>query len=178
MIKKINQAIPAKSLGYMLMCGGIILIIVLGLISFHRYNATRIQDVKKLENQIKEQKGFEPVYQAMLKELDKKEVYELPNPRKVTLPRQDIEKFQETVRQAAGKAGLVPVSVLPDVKTMTGASATLLVNATLKGELLNFRKFVVSLGAVPYVDQIEEVNVKQFGDAMEFKTKIWVVVSN
>jgi hypothetical protein len=48
----------------------------------------------------------------------------------------------------------------------------------MKGDLSNYRRFMIALGAVPYVDQIEEINIKQFADAMEFKLKIGVALSH
>ena len=61
MIKEINQEIPAKSLGYILICGGIIVVVVLlGIIPLYRYNAHRAEAIKKIQNQIAEQKGLAP----------------------------------------------------------------------------------------------------------------------
>ena len=178
MINKISKTISAKSLGYILVCSGILFIFAIGLISFHRFNSNKAQGVKKLQNQIDEQKGLGPVYLLMLKELQNKEAYALPNPRKIKLPKQEADKFQDVVRQIAGKSGLMTVSVLPDVKTAAGTSQNLLFNATFKGELPNFRKFIIELGAIPYIDQIEEVNVKLYSDSMEYKLKIWVALAN
>jgi len=178
MADKIRNAIPASSLGYILVCGGIILVVVLGIVSLHRFNANKAQDVRKLVNQIDEQKVLGPVYLSMIKELQKKEVYALPNPRKLRLSEQEADKFQEIIRKAAGKSGLFTVSVLPDVKTMASANQNLLYNMTLKGELQNFHKFMIELGGIPYIDQIEDVNIKQYSDSMEYKLKIWVALAN
>ncbi len=178
MIDKISKAIPARSLGYILICGGIILVIVLGIVSFHRYNSNKAQGVQKLQNQIDEQKGLGPVYLFMIKELQKKQVYSLPNPGKLRLSRQESDRFQDIVRQVAAKSGLMALTVLPDVKTISGANQNLLFNTTLKGELPNFRKFIIELGTIPYIDQIEEVNIKQYSDSMEYKLKIRVALAN
>ena len=177
-MNKMNVTIPAKSLGYMLVCGGILLVAVLGLVSFHRYNTGRAQDVKKIQNQIDEQKALGPVHDSLIRITQTKDVYRFPNPHRIKLTRQEIDKFQDSVRSAAGKSGLMNVFLLPDVKTVSGTSPNLLYNVTMKGELANFRRFLIGLGAVPYVDQIEEIHIKQFGDAMEFKIKIWVALAN
>jgi len=178
MIDKIGKAIPARSLGYIIICCGILLVVVLGIVSFHRYNANKAVDVKRLQNQISEQKGLGPVYLLMLKELQKKEVYALPNPRKTKLSKQEFDKVPDVIRQCAGKAGLMTVSVLPDVQTVMTIPHSILFNTTLKGELSNFRKFIIELGAIPYIDQIDDVSIKQYSDAMEYKMKIWVTLAN
>ena len=89
-----------------------------------------------------------------------------------------MEKFQETFRTVAGRSGLTTVSLVPDAKTMTGTSPSLLYLATLKGEFANFQRLLLGLGAVSYIDQIEEMNIRQYGDAMEFKIKIWIALAN
>ncbi len=177
-MNNINVEIPAKSLGYMVVCGGILLVVVLGLVSFQRYNTSRAQDVKKIQNQIDEQRALGPVHVSLIKVSEAKDVYGLPNPQRIKLARQELDKFQDAVRGVAGKSGLMNVFLLPDVKTVSGTSPNLLYNATMKGDLVNFRRFLIGLSAVPYVDQIEEINIKQYGDSMEFKLKIWVALAN
>lgn len=177
-MNKISQEIPAKSLGYILICSGIIVVVILGIIQFYRYNSNRSQDIIKIKNQIDEQKKLGPVYLSLLKASEKKEVLALPNPAKTKLSRRDTDKFQETFRNIAGKSGLMTVFLMPDVKTMAGTSQTLLYNATLKGEFVNFRRLLIGLGDVPYIDRIDEINIKQYADSMEFKLKIWIALSN
>lgn len=179
MLNKFNVAIPAKSLGYILVCGGIILIVVLALVSFHRYNTNRAQTVKKIQNQIDEQKALKPIYDSLIKVSEtRNDVFKLPNPKRTRLTRQELDKFQDAVRLIAGKSGLMNVLMLPDVKTVAGSTPNLLYNVAMKGELANFRRFFIELGALPYVDQIEEITIKQYADSMEFKLKIWVVLAN
>jgi len=60
---------------------------------------------------------------------------------------------------------------------MTGDSKSLLYNATVKGEFANFRRLLIGLGAVPFIDQIEEISIKQGRDNMEFKLKIWIALA-
>lgn len=179
MINKFKQNIPANSLSYILICGGIIILIVLlGIIPLYRYNSNRSQEVKKIQNQIDEQKGLGGVYQLLRNASEKKEVQALPNPAKTKLPRQDVDKFQDTFRVEAVKAGLMTISLMPDVKSMAGGSQSLLYNATIKGEFVNFRRLLIGLGAVSYIDQIEEINIKQYNDSMEFRMKIWIALAN
>jgi len=35
---------------------------------------------------------------------------------------------------------------------------------------------LIELGSVPYLDKIEEVNIQQNTDSMEFKMKVWIAV--
>lgn len=179
MNKKFNLDIPSKSLNYTVICGGIIILIVLlGIIPLNRYNAKRSQDVKTIQNQIDEQKGLGQAYQFIQNASNKKETHILPNPAKTKLSGQDVEKFQDAFRAEAGKASLMTISLIPETKSLDGGSQKLLYHATVKGEFANFRKLLVGLGALPYIDQIEEINLKQNSDSMEFKMKIWIALAN
>ncbi|MEE9912494.1 MAG: hypothetical protein K4571_12305 [Deltaproteobacteria bacterium] len=174
-----HKKIPANSLSYILICGGIIILIVLlGIIPLYRYNVSHTRDIQKIQDQIDEQKGMRGVYQILENASKKKEEYALPNPAKGKLPRQDVDKFQDTFRFEAGKSGLMIISLMPDAKSAAGRYQHLLYNATLKGEFADFRKLLIGLGAVPYIDQIEEIDLKQYGDSMEFKMKIWIAMAN
>jgi len=172
MLQKIIQSIPAKSLGYILICGGILIILSLGIVSFYRYNSNKSQNIQKFQNQIEEQKSLGPVYLMMIKELQKKDVYVLPNPKKMKLPKQETDRFQDYIRQISNKTGLVTISVLPDIKSMLGSDSSIIFYVTLKGDLTNFRKFLIELGTIPYIDQLEEITLQQFSDDMEYKLKI------
>ena len=68
------------------------------------------------------------------------------------------------------------VSLKPDLSTSAASSAFFLHNVVLKGEFANLRKMLIGLGAVPYLDRIEEINIQQYPDSMEFRMKIWIAL--
>jgi hypothetical protein len=68
------------------------------------------------------------------------------------------------------------VSNTPDLNSSGGSPSSLLYNVVLKGEFANFRKILIGLGSVPYLDRIEEINIQQYPSYMEFKMKIWIAI--
>lgn len=179
MFKKIDQKIPANSVSYILICGGIIiLIILLGIIPLYHFKSSRIQEAKKIQDQIEEQKELRTVYQLLDQASNKKESLILPNPAKEKLPRKDVVNFQDIFRREAARSGLVVIALIPDSKSTAGSSPHFIYNATMKGDFANFRKMLVGLGNLPYVDQIPEIALKQGSDSMEFKVKIWIALAN
>jgi hypothetical protein len=176
MMKKFNINIHKKSLWYIATCGGIIFLFVLGVIFLYHYNSNLIQDNKKLKNQIEEQKELGPIYLSLLKITNNKDLRVLPNPEKTTILRGEAGKFQDDFRKIAGNAGLMMVSLTPDLNTLAGSSSSLLHNVVLKGEFANFRKILIGLGSVPYLDRIEEISIQQYPDSMEFRMKIWIAL--
>ena len=177
-MKKFNLNIPERSIWFLVICAGIILIIgILGIFPLYRFNVNGTNEVKKLKYQIEEQKELGPIYLAMLKTIEHKDVRVLPNPNKTAIPRKDAGKFQNVFRIIAGKSGLITVSLTPDLNTVTNSSKLLLYNVVMKGEFANFRKMLIGLGAVSYLDRIEEIRIQQHSDSMEFSMKIWINVS-
>lgn len=178
MINNIIKKIPAKSLGYILICGGILFVVIMGILQFYRYNSNRFLAVKKVQNQIDEQKELRPVYLAILKDMDNKQVYMLPNPVKTKLSRKETDKFQDVFRAVATKSGMKIIYFVPDVNNAANSSQNMPYNVTVKGELTNLRQLLIGLGAVPYIDKIDEMHIKQHSDSMEFKLKIWIALDN
>ena len=179
MINKFKLDIPEKSLWYLIICGGIILLFLLVVIfPINRYQANRAGEVKKMEYQIEAQKELGPIYLALLKTTENKNPRVLPNPPKTTIPRAEVGKFQNALKTIAEKSGLRIVSSMPDLSTLTSSSQFLLYNAVLKGEFANFRKMLIELGALPYLDRIEEIRIQQSPDSMEFRIKVWIALGN
>jgi hypothetical protein len=50
------------------------------------------------------------------------------------------------------------------------------VNLILKGNFLSFRKFLINLGGIAYVDHIEEIVIQGKTDAKEYRLKLWVAI--
>jgi hypothetical protein len=178
-MNKFNINMPKRSLWYLIICGGIILLFVLaGIFPLYQYNSHRINENKKLKYQIEEQKELGPIYLTLLKIMENKDLRVLPNPKKATIPRVEAGKFQDAFRAIAGKSGLMTISLTPDLTTLAESSTFLLHNAVLKGEFDNFRKMLIGLGAVPYLDRIEEIRIQQHPDSMEFRMKIWIALGS
>lgn len=178
MLNKINQNIPSNSVSYMLICGGIIVLIgLLLIIPFYRYNAGIANESKSIQQQIDEQKELTETYQFLKIAKAKKQTYALPNPAGEKLSKQDMSKFPEAFRFETEKSGMTTASLVLDTKTMTGQSQSLMYNATVKGDFADFRRLLIRLGDLPYIDQIEEISIKQDRDNMEFKLKIWIALA-
>jgi hypothetical protein len=178
MMKEFKLNLPERSIWFLIICAGIILIIgLLGIFPLYRSNVNGTNEVKKLKYQIEEQKGLGPIYLAMLKTIENKDIRVLPNPKKTAIPRKEARKFQDTFRKIAERSGLMTASLTPNLSTLTNSSKLLLHNAVMKGEFANFRKMLIGLGAVSYMDRIEEIRIQQHSDSMEFSMKIWINVS-
>ncbi|MBU4287617.1 MAG: hypothetical protein KKI12_05525, partial [Proteobacteria bacterium] len=53
----------------------------------------------------------------------------------------------------------------------------LVVNTFVKGSFFDFRKFLVNLGGIPYLEHIEKIDIKRTMEGREFRLKILVALS-
>ena len=79
-------------------------------------------------------------------------------------------------KDMAQKSKMELLSVSPDINSLVGGSAAMLVHATLKGDYYNFRNFLIELGDRPFVEKVEEIEIQQVPGTKEFRLKVWLVV--
>ena len=176
MMDKIYFNIYKKSFLYFTIYGGIIFIIILaGIFPLYLNNSNQVKENEKLKYQIKEQKELGPLY-TTLNAMKGKDLLVFPNPEKTALPRSGAGKFQDEFQIIAKRSGLIVVSFTQDLNTLTGPSTSLLHNVVLKGEFADFRKMLIGLGAVPYLDRIEEISIQQGAKFTDFKMKVWIAI--
>ena len=174
---KFKLNIPEKVLKYLFVCAGItIFLIVFGIIPLSRYNASINNDIKKLQLQIEEQKSLKSIYAELNKGMGKRDLRILPDLARTTLPRKEANRFQDVLREIAEKAGLKTVSISPELAAITGPSNFIWYIGVFKGQFADFRKMLLGLGYVTYMERIEEISIQQFSDALEFKVKIMIAL--
>lgn len=177
-MEKIYAIIPKRTIIYSLLClSGILCIILVGIIPKQLSLTHLDQRIKSIQFQIEEQKSLYPIYQDLQKITQARDSKVLPSPVRSTLLRTQLNAIPANFREIARKANLDMVSASPDLNSLSGESKTLLVNAVIRGNFFNFRKFLIGLGEVPYLDRIEEIHIQQNEDTMEFKMKIWIAIA-
>ena len=135
------------------------------------------RESKKIQYRIEEQKTLQPIYQALKTKGQARSVTILPVPEGSKLSRTMIGAVPSTIRGIAKSSSLEAVSVIPDVNSLINQSSYLLIQTVLKGDLLNFRKFLIGIGALPYLERVEEIEIRQDSDLTEFRIKIRLVLN-
>jgi hypothetical protein len=177
-MEKIFAITPRRTIIYVLLClSGILFIILVGIMPKHFSLARLDQKIKSVQFQIEEQKSLYPVYQDLQKRTQARDSKVLPSPARGTLLRTQLNAIPATFRDIARKANLDMVSASPDLNSLSSESRLLQVNAVIRGNFFNFRKFLIGLGEVPYLERIEEIQIQQNEDTMEFKMKIWLALA-
>jgi len=148
--------------------------IFLIIIPAQRASSELDKDIEKLSNRIDEQRILKPVFESLLKQAKKKNPTELPATRKVKLERGDISRLSERIQQIARHHGLKLRDIRTDVNAMTGDTGYLLMRIDVTGDFMRFRDFLVDLGTIPSLEQIEEIRIRAIEASREFKLKIWM----
>lgn len=174
---KQNFKIPPQSLLYIGIC--LIVVILFIMLWFIPSNRTMEELSAKTDDvrfRIEEQRALQPLYLALKSRIEKKDSEILPLPDKGVLSHKDITTLPMVLRTAAKDSGMTFGSAVPNPATVTSGGKFLSVDAILRGKFFDFRKFLINLGAIPYIQHIEEISIQQKPDAMEFNMKIWVAV--
>jgi len=178
-MKKFKLDIPKTTINYVIICGGIIVIFLLvGLFPMYRYNIYQAGEIKKTKDQIVEIKAMGPIYLSLQNEMEIKDLYNLPNPKKTTITREEAAKFPSVFMDVVRQSGLVAVSLTPDSSNTTGSAKFLLYNAVVKGNFSNLRNMLIALSAISYLDRIEDIRISQRADYMEYKIQIWLALGS
>ncbi len=118
-----------------------------------------------------------PVYRLLKERLLADDHRALPFPEKASLPQGQTDEIFVEFREKAKKFNMELLSIVPDLVSMDEKSRFLKVSAVLKGGILNFRKFFIAVGAIPYLEHIEAIDIQQNKDGKEFKMDFWVDIS-
>jgi len=173
-----NIKIPRRTIIFHMSCWGGLLFFALAVIyPVHRYSAGLDREIKDIRFQVEEQKNLQPIYQSLKAKSQAGTGRVLPTPEKSRLSRDLIAMVVPTLRKIAVDANMDPLTVAPDVNALAGQSRYLLVHSVVRGEFYDFRRYLTGLGQLPYLERIEEIEIQQNPDAMEFKMKIWLALS-
>jgi hypothetical protein len=175
--QKMAVKFPKQSIIYLTLClSGILIFILTGILPNSRTMAELSARVADAQFRLEEQRALSPFQASLRDKSEKKESEILPLPAKGVLEQAKINTLPMTFSTAAKTSGLTLVSSNPNLNALTGDAQFLSVNVVLRGDFINLRKFLINLGGIPYVKQIEEIAIQQKPDTKEFRLKIWVAV--
>jgi hypothetical protein len=175
--QKMTTKFPRQSIIYILLClTGILIFVFAGILPNSRTMAELSTKTTDFRFQLEEQRALSPFQKSLQDKSQKKESEILPLPAKGTLAQAKINTLPMTFSTAAKMSGMSLVSAIPTFNAVPGDAQFLSVNVVLRGDFMNLRKFLIHLGGIPYVSQIEEIAIQQKPDTKEFRLKVWVAV--
>jgi hypothetical protein len=174
---KLDIKLPKQSLTYLgFGLAAILLFIFAGIVPASRSLVVLDARTADVKYRIEEQRTLAPLYKSLQGKSEKKEPELLPLPEKGRLEQSKISTIPMSLGTAAKMSGMSLISATPELSAMTGEAQLLAVNIVLRGDFINFRKFLIHIGGIPYVQHIEEISIQEIPDTREFRLKIWVAV--
>lgn len=174
---KPESKIPQRSIVYIAVCVIFVTLFVF-VVYFPMDKWSEELNTKTAEAKFRlhEQQTLIPVFQYLKVESEKVVSDTLPLPPKGNLARAMINNLPQNFAASAKKSGMSLVVARPDLSGLKGDFQTLPVNIVLRGGFINFRKFLIGLGGMPYVERIEEILIKEAPDTREFNLRVWVAI--
>lgn len=169
--------IPRKGVLYLVLCLILIILFVFGAI-IPTNNWSKELDVKIADARFRllEQQTLLPLFQYLKAESEKKLGETLPMPAKGSLARAKINTIPGNFAISAKRSGMSLISAKPDLTGLTGDFQNLPVDIVLKGRFVDFRKFLIQLGGMPYIHRIEDISILGIPTTEEFRLRVWVAI--
>jgi hypothetical protein len=174
----IGEIFPRRNIIFFSLCAaGILIFVFLVIFPYQRALGKSDRKIAELKLRIDDQRNYSGLYQFLTKSTQQKDGLVFPVPAKTKLSRTDVAKVPATIRAIAGKSNMSVESIVPDVKALSPDSRYLTVNAVVKGRLSGFRGFLAGLGEIPYLEHIEEIQIRRIPDSKEFRVKMWLALA-
>ena len=157
--------------------GSLLLFILVIIVPVQRFMAGFDGRIKHIQYQVDEQKSLQPIYQALKAKSQTTAPSILPTPESGKLARDLVSVVPSTIGRIVRNAAMETITISPDVNSLANQSRSLLMNTVIRGDFMSFRKFLIGVGELPYLERFEEIEIKQDQDFMEFRMKIWLALS-
>ena len=175
---ELKKQFPFATRSLTLLIIGVGLILILVYIGFYNYrNIAKLDtEINELNTKINTHQSYAPMTKQLIDRMKVKPQRNLPLPAKAKLSVEQKDQISYIFKDMAQKSKMELLSVSPDINSMVGGSAAMLVHATLKGDYYNFRNFLIELGDRPFLERVEEIEIQQVPGTKEFRLKVWLVV--
>jgi hypothetical protein len=174
---KLGINIPQQSIIYTGFClFGILVFLLGGIFPALRTLAELDTQTVTARHRLEEQQTLAPFYEILKESEGKKKSEVLPFPEKSKLPQAKIDTLPLRLSNAVKMSGMSPVSVIPNLNAPIGDTQFLSVNVVFRGDFAYFRKALINLSGLPYVEPIEEITIQRNPDGMEYRLTLRVAI--
>jgi hypothetical protein len=175
-MKKILSLLPTQSLINILICGAaVIAFIFLIVIPNQNLSDELEQEIEALHVRIEQQRILRPVFEGLLQRAKREQSADLPPVKIEKLDRGDFNRITKVLQEMAGRHDLKIEDIGTDVNEIMNDSGYMLMRVALSGDFMKFREFLIDMGTIPSLEQIEEIIIRAIEGNREYKLKIWLV---
>ncbi|MFA5179936.1 MAG: hypothetical protein WC405_01330 [Syntrophales bacterium] len=175
--KRTGFTIPRQSVFYIMMClTGVLIFLLVGILPAAKKLTELERSIVDKKYALEEQAVLAPFFKSLKVDSQKKEAELLPMPPRTKLSQEKLGSLPIAITSAAKVSGMKLVSATPHLSAMTGDSRFIPVNIVLRGGVIDFRKFLIQLGSIPYIHHVEEITIQEKADTREFTMKVWAAI--
>lgn len=168
-------SMPTQTLSYVIILGGgVVLFLLLAILPAHKDSMALDFQIENVSTKIEEQKILTPVYESLLKKAQLKPPEGLNFVPQQKLKAGETSKVAARFEELAKDSKLNLVKFAPAVETLINRSGFLMVDIELRGEFINLHPFLLELCQLPYLEQIEEIQIHSERDAKQMNIRMWL----
>ena len=163
---------PQNLIYLIICCGGVLAFVVL----FIFPNSGEIADLEKeldeVQFKIQEQELLNPIYRELIKQAQKEMPKELPVPETGNIEKRTISELNEVFAQLAKDSDVRFEGAVPDASSYLDESGLLTISVTFSGDFFNFRKLLIEIFKLPYLNTISQLILKTENSTKRLQLKL------
>ncbi len=166
----------SQSMILVVLCSaGILAFLLVIILPAQRLSAEIDRDILALKSRLEEQRVLAPLFTTLFAKAKAPAVSELPRPARTKLNRKEMAEVPQTLRELAAAHRLTVGEITPDINSLGKASNRFLVHLAASGQFLDLRGFLLALGGLPFLEIIEEIEIRAIEGGLEdIALKIWL----
>jgi hypothetical protein len=169
-----TDKLPNRNVILILILGiGIILFILLSIFPNYIAYSNIIQDIERLKSNIEEQKILSPIFNDFSKKAEFKEPENLPFPKKTKMTKNETGKISAVIQDIILNNGFKLESIATDVGSLMHESGMLKLTVLMSGDFMNLRNAMLQLGALPYLEHVESIQINSYHEKTKIQLKLW-----
>lgn len=134
------------------------------------------RELRTMRSQLEEHKNLLPLYQSLIKApMGSSTILVVPTG--MRLEKAGLDSALKSVRRISDKNKMTVIALIPDLSYGSKNDPSVAVNLTLRGSFENFRTVLAKLGALPYMDHIEELSIQQKPNTQTLAFKVKLILA-
>ena len=169
--------LPRRSIIYMVVCGGgVLLFCLIGILPNFKALASLDAEIGTLHQKIREQKILFPVFKKMLARIEQPGTALTAATARKKLKRDQIVVFTDQIKTVAESNGLAIDENRVDIRRFQEKSGFLEMNFSMNGSLDGFRSFLIQTIDLPYDIRIGRFEIQPITQNKRFQLSFWLAL--
>ena len=172
-MKKILSLLPPQILINILLCGAAVMVFIFLIIIPNQNTSDELdQEIAQLRARIEQQRILRPVFDRLLERAKAEQSTDLPAVKIEKLDRGDVNRISQVLQDMAGRYDLKIEDIRTDANEIMNDTGYMLIGVHITGDFMKFREFLMDMGTIPSLAQVEEIIIRAVEGNREYKLKI------